>query len=419
MILPRKSDLRLVFTSIAAAAVALLPAGTHADNEAESAGSLWQPSKDGPVRLDFRYRFDHVIEDGFDEDASASILRTRIRLDSGAYAGFSAQLEADNVTALGVDDYNSTENGKTQFPVIPTPEGSDINQAWLAFAREAFSARIGRQRIVLDDMRIIGSKPWQHNEQTYDGVRLQFQPTRSLEIDASYVDQVNRIFGPDDGSNPAKWFGDNFFLRSQYEVTPGHRLIAFAYFVDVDPQEGFSAGQTVNNSSDSFGAEYRGRLANVNLRVALATQGDAGLSQLEYQAPYYAVEASSSLEGVTLSAGHEVLGSDNNTGFSTPLANGHRHNGWADKFLTIPADGLKDTWISLNGKLGEIALTARYHDFRAESSRVSFGDEVDLQAQWSPHPKVTLTAKAAFFQTRSTFRYPDTSKAWLILRLQI
>jgi hypothetical protein len=125
------------------------------------------------------------------------------------------------------------------------------------------------------------------------------------------------------------------------------------------------------------------------------------------------------LGDIRLKAAFEVLGADNGVGFGTPLANGHRHQGWADKFLATPADGLRDAWISLDGKLGPLALTARYHDFSAESSSVRFGREVDLQAQWVINKWLTATAKAAVFETSTPGRYSDTTKAWLTLQFRL
>ncbi len=50
--------------------------------------------------------------------------------------------------------------------------------------------------------------------------------------------------------------------------------------------------------------------------------------------------------------GYEVLGSDADTA-SIPNAAAllHKFNGWADKFLGIPADGLEDFYGSLSYKL--------------------------------------------------------------------
>jgi hypothetical protein len=375
--------------------------------------------REGSVSLDLRYRFESVEQEDFDERARASLLRSRVQLESARVGGVSAFLEVDNVSAIGVDDYNSTENGKVEFPTIADPEGTNVNQAWLEFAARNLNATLGRQRILLDNMRIIGSKPWRNNEQTYDGLRLRWQAMPALAFDGSYVNQVNRIFGPDDGANPARWHGDNFFLHATYGLAQDQELVAFAYLLDVDAQSGYTAGQTVNNSSDSFGLEYRGEFSEVKLRAAVVTQTDAAASELDYRAPYYVVEVTAPLAGVRFTASHEVLGSDNDSGFDTPLANGHRHNGWADMFLSTPGDGLRDTSLSVEGKVGALGLTARYHDFRAEASSVDFGSELDLQAHWEVSERLTATLKAAVFDSKSADRYADTTKAWVILRFRL
>ena len=115
----------------------------------------------------------------------------------------------------------------------------------------------------------------------------------------------------------------------------------------------------------------------------------------------------------------EPEGPTKGTGNVQPLANGHRYQGWADKFLASPQDGIKDAWISASGKLGPVALTGRYHDFRAESSGVHFGTEIDLQAGWAVTKDFTATFKAALFDSRAPTRYPDTNKFWLMLQFKL
>jgi hypothetical protein len=114
-----------------------------------------------------------------------------------------------------------------------------------------------------------------------------------------------------------------------------------------------------------------------------------------------------------------VLGSDNGVGFATPFNNGHRYQGWADKFLRTPDDGIRDSWVSVDGRLGDVALTARYHDFRAEASDTRFGKEIDLQAQWTLNKYLTATLKAAVFNSDAPERYADTTKTWLMLQLHL
>ncbi|WOJ94428.1 alginate export family protein [Congregibacter variabilis] len=374
---------------------------------------------DSSIALDLRYRYEMVDEDGFDDPAKASLLRSRVTFESGKVGRLSALLQIDDVRSLGSEDYNSTENGKVQYPTIADPEGTEFNQAWLRYSADDLKATLGRQRILLDRGRFIGAKPWRQNAQTYDALRLQWDASADFSIDASYVTQVSRVFGPADGSNPADWHGDSTFVRMSYDFADGHELVGFAYLLDVAAQSDFSAAKTVNNSSNTFGVAYSGVFSGLNILARLATQEDSGASELDYRAPYYIIEMAAPLGDMALKAAYEVLGADNGVGFGTRLANGHGHQGWADKFLATPGDGIKDAWVSLAGNLGPLALTARYHDFRAESSSVNFGSEIDLQAQWQINAWLTATAKAAVFETEAPDRYPDTKKAWLALQIRL
>ena len=85
---------------------------------------------------------------------------------------------------------------------------------------------------------------------------------------------------------------------------------------------------------------------------------------------------------VKATLGHEVLGGDNSVGFKTPLATLHKLQGWADKFLTTPEDGIEDLYADATGELGPVKLWACYHDFQAENSSADFGKEIDLVASW-------------------------------------
>lgn len=388
------------------AASVLASAAIHADEDINSVIT------DGEVSIDLRYRFEGVEQDGFDEDAKASLLRLRVTLTSAPLNGFLGSIEIDNVTAIGPDDYNSTENGKTEYPTIADPEYTEFNQAWLAYRSETVTATLGRQRITHLNRRIIGSKPWRNNELTYDGVRLEWKATPGLSLDLSYVNNVNQIFGPDDGTRPANLEGDYVFALGEYQLGAEHTLNAFAYLFDVDPQAGFSPGQTVNQASDSYGMQYRGKFDALSLRASYAVQSDAGRSELNYSTDYLVVEASGDVGPLQLRAMYEVLGSDNGVSFATPFANGHGVQGWADMFLSTPSDGIRDANLSVGGSVGPVNLRAIYHDFSADASSTDFGTEIDLLAVWPVSKKVRLEAKYADFSTDSPDRYPDTRKIW-------
>ena len=52
----------------------------------------------GKAHLEFRYRLESVDQDPFADDALASTLRSRLNYVTGDWHGFSAFVEADNVT---------------------------------------------------------------------------------------------------------------------------------------------------------------------------------------------------------------------------------------------------------------------------------------------------------------------------------
>jgi hypothetical protein len=380
--------------------------------------SLEKAVKDGTVALDFRYRFEGVDQDGIDKDAQASTLRSRITATSGSLHGFTVLGEVDNVSVIGADKYNSTENDKTRYPVVADPSGTEINQVYLKYTADSANGILGRQRINYSNQRFVGGVGWRQNEQTFDAFRANWQALESVSLDYSYTDRIHRVFGPDDGTFPAQWDGDNHFLYVDWKVAEGHNIGAFGYYIDVDSDKDYPAAKTVNNSSETWGLEYVGKVSVLNLRASYASQADAADSQLDYNADYYLLEVGGKVASIGLKAGYEVLAAGDGTGFATPLATLHKFQGWADKFLNTPGDGVEDMYFEINGAAGPVTLAAIYHDFQAEDSSEDFGDEIDLVATWPVNEHVTTELKYAGFSADGD-RYTDTDKLWLTLQLKL
>ena len=389
----------------------LLCAATAVQAEDNSVDSFTKMFTKGKASIDLRYRYENVDQDSKHRTASANTLRSRLTLATATWHGISGLAEGDNVTDFGSDNYNSTENGNTQYPVIADPTGTDLNQLWLRYTGGSYDGTAGRQRINIGNQRFVGGVAWRQNEQTYDGVRGHWAPLDGLKLDASYIYNVNRIFGPDDGANPADWEGDNFFFRSDYQITENHKVALFGYWLDIDKDGPYGPGKTVNNSTDTYGLEYHGKFNWLSVAASYARQSDAGNSELNYDADYYMVELGADAGVFKLKAGYEVLASDNNVGFKTPLATLHKFQGWADKFLGTPDDGIEDLYGSVGSNLGKLKLAAVYHNFQAESSGEDFGKELDLVATWPFNKNFSVQAKYANFNTDSN-NYSDTDKVW-------
>lgn len=397
----------------------LLAASAAASRAADDFTSdIAQAVRGGTVGLDFRYRFEGVDQDGISKDAEASTLRSRITATSGSLYGFTALGEVDNVTVIGSDHYNSTVNGETQYPVVADPKGTEVNQVYLKYTADVANGIYGRQRINYSNQRFVGGVAWRQNEQTFDGFRANWQALDSVNLDYSYTYRVHRVFGPDDGTFPAEWDGDNHFLYADWKVAEGHNIGAFGYYIDVESQHSYPAAKTVNNSSETWGLEYTGKISALSVRAAYASQADAGDSELDYNADYYLVEVGGQVASIGLKAGYEVLAAGDGTGFATPLATLHKFQGWADKFLTTPGDGVEDLYFGIDAAAGPVKLAAVYHDFQAEDSSEDFGSEIDLAATWPINEYFTTEFKFAGFSADGN-RYTDTDKLWLTLQFKL
>lgn len=386
----------------------------------------------GDIDLMFRYRYETVDQDPLGKDADASTLLSRITMKSGMVRGFSGLVEVDNVSYLGGESFNNTANGKTQYPVVADPDYTQVNQAWLGYIINR-NARVtaGRQRIIHSGERFLGSVAWRQNEQTFDSARTQLTPLPGLTVDYSYIWRINRIFDPDTGlgdfpGNTAlgEYEGDNHAVYVNYDLGGSHNLAGFGYVLDID--------ELPNLSSRTWGVEYKG-VAKVSADVSLginlsaARQYDYGDSALNYSAPYYFGEVNAMMTPVRMNAGaavpiplvfgvgYEVLGSDDGVSFQTPLATLHKFQGFADKFLVTPPNGIRDGYLKAGITLYGVAFTAFYHDFEADRGGDDYGDEIDLVANYPINANFSAMLKYASYQEGDLAAARDTDKIWLML----
>lgn len=361
---------------------------------------------DGKVNLNFRYRYEHVDQDGIDDTANASTLKTRLTWKSGDYKGFFTKVEVDNVTAIGGENYNSTVNGNTQYPVVVDPTDTDLNQAFIGYKSGNATFYAGRQRIVHGNQRFVGGVAWRQNEQTFDGYRVTYNDKKNLSVDYSYVYNVNRIFGPEGSRADLK--GDIHLFNASYKFNKQHKANFYAYNMDFDT--------ALALANRTFGASYDGKFDNFGVHLAFATQSDTGDNPTDYSTEYWNVEVNGKIANVTLGAGMESLGSDNGKGFVTPLATLHKFQGFADKFLATPGTGVEDVYLKAGTKFGKLAVSATWHDLSSDTGNVDYGTEIDLVAKYPLAKNVGLLVKYANFSADDFAT--DTEKFWAMLSLK-
>ncbi|WP_448210967.1 alginate export family protein [Colwellia sp. MEBiC06753] len=360
---------------------------------------------DSKTNVNLRYRLESVDEDNKSEDALASTLKSRLTWQTATVNNVTVQVEVDNVTAIAVDDYNSTTNGKTQYPVVADPEGTDLNQVNIKYSADNLTIIGGRQRINHNNQRFVGGVAWRQNEQTFDAARVIYKASDAFSFDYSYVANINRIFGPNDGAQPADWHGNFHFANAKWAVNSDHKLAVFGYLLDNDV--------AATTSSNTFGVDYLGNFGPITANLSYATQTDAGDNPNDYSADYYKAELAGKLGAVKLTAGFEVLGGDNGVGFSTPLATLHKFQGFADKFLGTPGNGIEDTYISAATTLSGVKLMAAYHNFDANEGSASYGSEIDLVADYKFNQHMSGLLKLAAYDADDLGA--DTTKLWAMM----
>lgn len=366
----------------------------------------------GNLALNLRYRYETVDQDAIPDDAVASSLRSRVTLNSGKIGAGQGLIEIDNVSYLGGEAFNNTNNGKSHYPVVADPDYTEVNQAFLSYAPDDRNkATFGRQRIIHSGQRFLGNVGWRQNEQTFDAARLTLSPMDDLSVDYSYIWNVNRIFDPDSSRSDFK--GDIHAFIASYRLTNGHSISAFAYLIDLDGTGGSAL------SSRTYGLAYRGDFKfggdfAFGVDLSYAEQSDYKDNPRNYSAKYYLGELAVQFTPVTVTIGYEVLGSDDGlTGFNTPLATGHKFQGFADKFLATPAAGIEDSYLKVAMEICGISLSAYYHDFESEYGSMDYGSEFDLVAAYTFGTKYSTLFKYAAYNADEYAT--DTAKAWLML----
>lgn len=341
--------------------------------------------RNGKFYTDLRHRYEHVDQSGFSNDATASTFRSRFGLISGDYQGFQASIELDSVGTIGSSRYNSTTNGKGQFPVVADPIVNELNALWVSYkGLPDTGIKVGRQPINLDNQRFIGTVGFRQNDQTFDAAAITNTSIENLKLYYSYTDKVNRVTGH---QNPAGKLNSQIHMgHAEYEFMPNQKIIAYTYWLDFNNIAGFTAASS-GLSSKTYGLRLVGKAPITDAFDLLyvvegARQHDNGKNSSDYSATYYHVAPGVGWKGFTAEIGIESLSGNGQNAFGTPLATLHAHNGWADKFLVTPVDGLQDIYLratykasGINRWIDNTVVQLVYHDFNSERGNDNYGTE--------------------------------------------
>jgi hypothetical protein len=368
----------------------------------EQAPTLGAALREGTFSLNLRYRYEFVDQepttdlDPVTKNAHASTLRTSIQYGTKPFYGFSGRFEVEDVTAIGNDRlYNNAGapgfgNGVTDRPVVADPEITEFNQAALAYdGPRATRLQGGRLEYVLDNQRFVGNVGWRQNHQSFDAVTLTSKALHDWSFTYVYVDRQHTVTG-------ASRAMSSHLGHVAYD-SPIGKAIAYGYFLD------YVDVSLSDLSSATYGLRLDGKTLvprfDLLYQAEYARQSDMADNPNHFDLDYVHAQLGLRVFETTLFLGYEMLRGNGMSAFQTPLGTNHKFNGFADKFLVTPANGLRDYYVRIALDWPTWSALADLHLFDADEGDQSYGNELDLQAIYDTPWKQQFALKTAVYRT--------------------
>ena len=320
------------------------------------------------------------------------------------------------------DTRNFGDGGSTLSP----PDGTfDLHQGYFkvnSLFDAPLSLKVGRQKLVYGNQRLVGGVEWSNQARTFDAGVLAYE-TETASVDLFAARIPPRFENSSDPFTSSGEGSDNLVgLYSTWTLTPSQTLEVFATF-DNDSRDVTGSDET-RLTRFTPGVTLKGSVSQVSYTLEGIYQGGE-LAGNTIQASLlsafakYTFDASGSPSvgaGYTRLSGNDPTDDEEGT-FQTLFATNHKFYGFMDYFLGTPAAGLQDAHLKLSASLSEkISVGANIHHFMeaegGSGSTDTFGQEVDLTFSYQFADPVSVTVGASSFfpgDTLPSSGAPDVS----------
>lgn len=402
----RQVTLAILLAAVSAQAVAeeeVLPEYTFMD-----------AIKTGKNMTSFRLRYENVQQDGLQpptyadgaanpgatkdlKDANALTLRSLIGWQTAPYHNWSFAGQLINVAQLSNQFNDGTNNvlingasnqsSGIEYAKVVDPDYTDINQLFVEWTGiKNTRVRAGRQQVNLDNVRFIGDIAFRQVMQVFDGVSIFNKTIPDTELYAAHFTKVNQI-------TTAAHHGALEVLNGRYRISPTEFLVGYGYFSDFENlgygNGWFGAGASNNpkGTNNQF-ADQSNKIIGLRLdgthpftpnyrahyTAEYAKQSDYSGGDSRIDAHYYKVGGGFGIDNFNLRVDQELLSSnDGKYAFQTPFGTNHLFQGWVDKFLVTPREGIKDSFVTATYRYGDFLFFADYHVIDADKDFYTVG----------------------------------------------
>lgn len=411
--LTKPSNLKLKSLSLAIMSLAFSHQA-HANIEESIENALKFGDKDGTygqIKFDLTYRYEYADTDNTaPEPAHANTFRLRFGYLSPEFFGFQGFVEYENVFAVQSDYNGAGRSGDRGHHVVADPaDQHELNRLWISFNGIPDTViKGGRQRIKIDDDRFIGNVGWRQMEQTYDSVMITNTSITDLTVKAGYIGRVRNIFSTSNNM-------ESPFVNINYKINDMATLIAYGYWLN------YTDDDSLKKSSQTYGFNLSGSPkvsedVTLHYTAEYSYQEDYEDNPNNFSLDRYNFMGGITVAGFTLKGAMEQLDGNGTSAFSTPLGTNHKFQGFADRFLSTPADGIRDLNVTLATSVMGAKVVGVYHHFTDDSGNIDFGDEVNALIVKKFGKHYSLLAKYAYYFGDSNAPGAlknDTQKIWL------
>lgn len=406
--------------------------------DAENGNPLLEALKNGKSLSSLRLRYEHVNQEGL-TNANALTLRTLLGWQTAPVQGISLAAQLIDVSKLQ-DHFNdgtphsgpiyaySNEPGQAAFAKIVDPSYTGVNQLYVNIsAIPNTSIKFGRQQTNLDNVRFIGDIAFRQVMQVFDGVSVLNKSLPDTEVYLAHFEALRQI------NTKRRSDGALDIANVKYRFSHTESITAYGYYSGFDDL-GFGRAWLGSDAADQSnrilgarldGAHRLNELWKLLYTAEFADQKDYAGGDSRINAHYYKLGGGAGYGNFSLRADQELLSSnDSQYAFQSPFGTNHLFQGWVDKFLTTPKQGIRDTFITATYQYGNLGLFADYHwihaDERFAQSGSGFGDtygtEWNAAASYQYSKQIAAKLEYGRFSEADAYaagRIKDTEKVWL------
>ncbi len=374
----------------------------------------------GRLLLELRPRYNHIEDTGKRDAVDAWTARLLIGWQTAPWLDTRVNAQWIHADHLGARRFNDdpAKIASSTYPLLPDPSYHGINQLFADYAGlDGTRLRLGRQVVRMGNQRFVSDNDFRQIPQVFDGATLTSSAIAGAEVLAGEYRRVRNTQG-----RTARL--RLHLLQIAWNPRPDQVLAAYAIGHDqanTGSQTGFGSNAYRIAGVRSEGSLPAGAAYRIHYHAEFAQQKAFRAGDTRIDANYWRLGAGWTGPCLSLRLDHETKGSNGGRyGFQTPLTDLYAFNGTALQYTSTPAQGLRDSWITLAGRIGGLDLFAELHRFRADqvsgTASRQLGRELDFMLTYPVRANLAARLQHARFRAGAGARTPnDVDKTWLTL----